>query len=82
MLQSLFKGKNASEMLGDVQEKLQDGSLDGVLEKIGVDADKVGSIAGGVGSALEMAEKVLGKGDDAAASGDETAEETAADSDE
>ena len=81
MLQSLFKGKKASEMLDDVQEKLQDGSLDGVLDKIGIDGDKIGSITGGVGSAIEMAEKVLGKGDEEAAA-DEPADEEATAADE
>ena len=59
-LGSLFKGKNTSDLLEEAQEKLQDGSLDGILKKVGVNGDQVGKVAIGVIGVVGLAKKAFG----------------------
>lgn len=65
-LKGLFKNGKASDLLEQTQKKLQDGSLDGILNKVGINSDKAESIVGGAATAVGMAEKVLGRNDKAA----------------
>lgn len=61
LVNGFLKGKDKSEMIEAAKEKLQDGSLDSVLEKIGVDGDKLGETLGKVASVVDGIENAVGK---------------------
>ena len=60
LLLNLFKGGKATDLIDEAQEKLQDGSLDDVLQKVGMDGEQLGSIAGGVITIIGLAKKAFG----------------------
>ena len=61
LLKGLFKGKKPADLIDEAQEKLQDGSLDDVLGKVGMSGTQLGSIAGGVMAVIELAKKAFNK---------------------
>lgn len=68
-IKNFFRGKDKSDMLEAAQEKLQDGSLDSVLNKVGIDGDKLGTTIEKVAGVVDSIENVVG------GSGDDTSEE-------